>query len=182
MNINHVIIHSLDEVDFDGIYDGSLDSIEKNWPTNNSLQGTEIKNRVRDIIQSALDNEWPGLNPRTPNDAHILFKHVDLDTGIDMGLVSAYITSDGTLDGRHSFSRATSDGSRNYLYLAETVENRNQFYRDIGITKIKYNLPKDSHLYKFLKYKAGSGNYEILEDFENPVMAGFRIVITAPAL
>jgi len=29
MNIDHIIIHNLDEVDFDGIYAGSLDSIQK---------------------------------------------------------------------------------------------------------------------------------------------------------
>jgi hypothetical protein len=168
MNISHVIINSLDEVDFDGIYDGSLDSVEKNWPSDSPLQGEQIKTHIRNMIQSALDNEWPGLNVHSQSDTHILFKH---------------ITADGVLEGRHSFSRAESNGSRNYLYLPATVESRNQFYRDIGITKIKYNnLPEASHLYKFLKYKAGSGNYDIVEDFETPGMPGFRTVITAPRL
>lgn len=182
MNIDHIIIHNLDEVDFDGIYAGSLDSIQKNWPADTSIQGEEIKTHVINMIQSALNNEWPGLNAHSPNDKHILFKHVDLDTNIDMGLISAYITPDGILDGRHSFSRVDSSGSRNYLYLPETVEKRNQFYRDIGISKIKYNLPNDSHMYKFLKYKAGAGNYIIVEDTEHASFPGFRTVITAPIL
>lgn len=177
MSITHSIINSLDEIDFDDLYERSRDVVELNWPADSPIQGDDIKTHMINMIQSGINNEWPGLNPHSPTDRYIMFNSVESATGLLVGLVCAYITEDGTLDGRHSFSTPDSSGSRNYIYTLENVQVRNEFYRDIGVTKVKYNnIPANSNLYKLLRLRSNAGYFTILSD-EETTMPGFRTVV-----
>lgn len=181
MTITYSLINSLDDIDYDDLYERSKDVVELNWPADSPLQGNDIKNHIANMINSGLANEWPGLNPHSPHDRFVLFKSEEAETGLVVGLIAAYITPEGILDGRHSFSTPDSTGSRNFLYTAETVQNRDQFYRDLGVTQIKYNnIPADSSLYRLLKLRANAGYFTIVSDEE--AMPGFRTLITQPNL
>ena len=177
MSITYSIINSLDEIDFDDLYERSRDAIESNWPADSPIQGDDIKTHILNMIQSGINNEWPGLNPHSPTDRYVVFDNVESSTGKLVGLVCAYITEDGTLDGRHCFSTPDSSGSRNYIYTGENIEVRNDFYRELGGTKIKYNnIPVDSVLYKLLRLRSNAGYFTILSDEESA--PGFRTMVT----
>lgn len=181
MNVVFTVINSLDEIDFDDVYERSKDVLELNWPKTSPIQGNDIKTRIVEMINSGVNNDWPGLNLHRPSDRYFMFKTVDTDTGLLLGVTCGYITEDGTFDGRHSFSTPDSTGSRNFLYTAATQVTRNQFYRDNGISKIKYNnIPSDSSLYRLIKFRENAGNYVIISDEE--VAAGVRTVVTQPNL
>lgn len=181
MSLTYTVITSLDEIDFDDLYERSRDVVELNWPADSPIQGDDIKTHMLNMINSGINNEWPGLNAHSPSDRYIMFKSVETETGLVVGLVCGYITEDGTLDGRHSFSTPDSSGSRNFIYTRETAEGRDQFYRDLGVTKIKYNnIPADSNLYRLLRLRSNSGYFTILSDEET--MPGFRTLVTEPSI
>lgn len=181
MSITYTLINSLDDIDYDDLYERSKDVVELNWPAASPIQGNDIKVHIGNMITSGMNNEWPGLNLHVPTDTPVLFKSEESDTGLLVGLVFGYITEDGTLDGRHSFSTHDSSGSRSFIYAAETIQNREQFYRDIGITKVKYNnIPDNSSLYRVLKLRETAGYFTILSDEES--QPGFRTIVTQPNL
>jgi hypothetical protein len=180
MSYTYVTINDLTEVDFDDIYERSKDAIETNWPTGAETTSAQKKEIVRSNIQSCIDGTWAGTPPLAEDDRFLMFKIVD-QLGTVMGLVSGFVTANGTFDGKNSLSAPAADGSRNYIYSQQNKLARDQYYRDNGISYIKYNnLHVDSPMYKFLKLRANAGNYDIVSDEET--FPGFRTLVTAPRL
>ena len=171
MNIVSAVINDLSEVDFDDLYERSKDAIDANWPADSSFTDAERKAKCIEIITSGINNEWPGLNVHAPNDRYFMCAATDTDTGKVMGLVCGFIIDGDTHDGRHSFTAADENGSRNYLYTKQTIAQRNQFYRDNGIAKVLYrNIPTNSIMHRFIKYRANAGNYEVIEEIASPTL------------
>ena len=177
MNLVTVTINDLSEVDFDDLFERSKDALAANWPTASVMTDEEKKAGYISCITSGFNNEWPGLNPHGPNDVYVGSKHVDLDTGLDMGLVAGFVLPDGTFDGRHSMSAPDANGSRNWLYSERFRELRNDWYASIGATKTLYrNIVANSMHYRHIKMRAGL-HFEIIEDVESPTMGpNFRNV------
>lgn len=181
MNVVFTVINSFDEIDYDDLWERSYDAIENNWPENAPISKTEAKQHIKNMIQSGLDDEWPGLNPHAPGDNYVFIKYEDTDSGLLLGAFSGFITADGVLDGRHSFSTPDATGSRNYLYTQPVIEARHEVYRQLGITQVMHSsIPKDSVLYRFLKLRANAGNYTIVRDEE--VLPNFMTVVIQPNL
>ena len=173
MNLFTITITDLSEVDFDGLYEKAKDAIDASWPASSTMTDEERKQSMIAIITSGFNNEWPGLNPHGPNDVYVGSKHVDLDTGLDMGLVAGFVLPDGTFDGRHSMSAPDANGSRNWLYSERFRELRNDWYASIGVTKPLYrNIPADSVMHRSVRMRENAGHYTILEDVES--LPGFR--------
>lgn len=178
MTYAYVTINSLSDLDYDDLYERSKDIVESNWPSISTVTAEEKKAIITGLIQSSIDGQWAGAGEVGADDRYLLFKIVNTDTDTAVGIVSGYITPDGTFDAKHSLS-SPDGGSRNYIYTEQNRLARDQYYRDNGITKIKYNnLPEESPLYKFLKLRAGSGYYTIVSDEE--CSPGFRTVVTQP--
>ena len=171
MNIVYTVINDLSEIDFDDLYERSKDAIDANWPASSTLTEAERKANMRALIESGINNEWPGLNLHGPNDSYIMIRAFDTESGKDMGFVSGFILEDGTLDGRHSLTAPDENGSRNYIYSEENVTAKNNLNIQIGITKHLYrNIPANSIFHRTLRMRANAGNYEILEDVDSPTM------------
>jgi hypothetical protein len=169
MNIVYTIINDLSEIDFDDLYERSRDAIDANWPTSSTMTDDERKAAMIALIESGINNEWPGLNAHGPDDRYVMAKVVDIDTGKDMGFVSGYVLTDGTLDGRHSLTAPDENGSRNYIYNEENKTARRNFHIEIGVNKSLYrNIPNNSIMHRMLRLRANAGNFEILEDVESP--------------
>lgn len=167
MNIAYIQIHDLSEIDLDDLYERCRDAIDANWPESSTLTSEERKTNMFAIIESGMNNEWPGLNAHSPNDPYIMFKSIDLDTGINMGFISGYLLEDGTLDGRHSFTAPDENGSRNWLYENQTA--RNDFLLSIGVNKSLFrNIPANGVFHRILRARAAAGAFELLEDVDSP--------------
>lgn len=175
MNLVTITITDLSEVDFDGLYEKARDAIDASWPSSSNYTNEERKQAMIALITSGLNNEWPGLNMHGPEDIYVLAKQVDLDTNTDVGLVSGFVLSDGTFDGRHSMSAPDENGSRNWLYSEQFRQARNDWYASIGVTKTLYrNIPANSVMHKSVRMRENAGHYTILEDVESELMPGFR--------
>lgn len=171
MNIVSAVINDLSEIDFDDLYERAKDAIDANWPASSPYTEEERKAKFIEVITSGINNEWPGMNPHSPNDRYFMCAGTDTDTGKVMGLVCGFIIDGDTHDGRHSFTAADENGSRNYLYAKQTIAQRNQFYRDNGIAKVLYrNIPTNSIMHRFIKSRANAGNYEVIEEIASPTL------------
>jgi hypothetical protein len=169
MNIVYTVINDLSEIDFDDLYERSKDAIDANWTENSTLTDAERKTNMRTLIESGINNEWPGLNPHGANDTYIMIRAFDTVAGKDMGFVSGFILENGTLDGRHSLTAPDENGSRNYVFNQENVTAKNNFNIEIGITKHLYrNIPANSIFHRTLRMRANAANYELLEDVDSP--------------
>lgn len=177
MNVSYIIINDLSEMDWDDLYERCRADIDAQWPAASTLTSEERKANMLAVIESGMNNEWPGLNPHEPNDRYLMAKIVDLDTGQDMGFVSGFILEDGTLDGRHMLTAPDENGSRNWLYENKTA--RNNFHLSIGVTKILYrNISANSIYYKILRSRAAAGALELVEDVDSPMYGpAFRNVL-----
>lgn len=176
MNLVSIPINSLSELDFDDLYKRSKDAIDVSWPAVSQYGDEERKAIMIALIESGLNNEWPGLNPHGPNDTYVASKSVDLDTGKVMGLVAGFILEGGIFDGRHALSAADESGSRNYLYSEQFRQMRRERQTSLGITKTLYrNIPADSVWHKSIRNRQYAGHYTILEDVESS--PGFRNII-----
>jgi hypothetical protein len=171
MNIAYIVIHDLSEIDLDDLYERCRDAIDRDWPEVSPLTSEERKANMFAVIQSGIDNEWPGKNLHGPHDRYTMVKVVDLDTGITMGFLSGYLIEDGILDGRHSLTAPDENGSRNYLYSAENRPARDGYFREIGVNKALFrNIPANSVFHKVLRSRANSGAFEIIEDVDSPIL------------
>jgi len=169
MITSYTLINDLSEIDFDDLYERSKDAVDANWPKASTLTDAERKSNMIALIESGINNEWPGLNPHGPNDRYIVIKTTDIETGITMGMASGFILEDGTFDGRHSLAAPDENGSRNYIYTEENRMQRNALNIQIGVDKMLYrNIPADSIMHRILRQRENTGNYEILEDSESP--------------
>jgi hypothetical protein len=186
MNIAYIQIHDLSEIDLDDLYERCRDAIDSNWPKISILTPEERKANMLAAIQSGIDNEWPGLNPHSPNDTYIMLKIVDLDSGITMGFVSGYLIEGSSfnvegkiIDGRHSFIAPDENGSRNYLYTEPSQIARKDFHNAIGATHSLYrNIPTDSIQHRILRIRANAGTYELVEDVDSPTLGpAFRNIL-----
>jgi hypothetical protein len=171
MNITYIVINDLSELDFDDLYERSKDAVDASWPVGSTMTDAERKAAMIAIIQSGINNEWPGLNLHNQNDRYTMVKMVDVATGKEMGFISGYVLSDGTMDGRHSLVAPDDNGSRNYLYSAENRPARDGYLTEIGVNKGLFrNIPADSVFHKVLRSRANSGAFELLEDVDSPTL------------
>jgi hypothetical protein len=169
MITSYSLINDLSEIDFDDLYERSKDAVDANWPASSTMTNDERKAAMIALIESGINNEWPGMNPHGPNDRYILIKTTDIETGITMGMASGFILEDGTFDGRHSLAAPDENGSRNYIYTEENRAQRNALNIQIGVDKMLYrNIPANSIMHRILRQRENTGNYEILEDSESP--------------
>jgi len=178
MNIAYIQIQDFSELNFDDLYERSKDAVDASWPASSTMTDAERKAAMIAIIQSGINNEWPGLNLHNQNDRYVMVKMVDIATEKEMGFVSGYVLSDGTLDGRHSLVAPDDSGSRNYLYSAENRLARDGFLIEIGVNKSLFrNIPIDSIFHKVLRSRANAGAFELLEDVDSPTLGpAFRNV------
>jgi hypothetical protein len=171
MNIAYIQVHDLSEIDFDNLYERCRAAIDADWPEKSPLTSEERKENMRAIIESGMNNEWPGLNVHRPHDTYIVLKMLDLDTEKVMGFVSGYLIEGGIFDGRHSLISPDDNGSRNWLYTEQTqaaVKNR---LDDFDVTKWLYrNIPANSIQHRILRNRAASGAYELIEDVDSPTL------------
>lgn len=166
MNLSYTIISDLSEMDFDDLYERSRDAIDLNWPAQSTLTDDERKAAMVAVIQSGLNNEWPGLNAHSPADRYVAVRVIDLDTGKDMSFTSGFVLPDGTFDGRHTLTAAY-NGSRNWLYSEQLRLVRNDLHASLGVTKSLYrNIPANSIQHRHIRMRAGL-HFEILEDVES---------------
>lgn len=176
MNLVHSVITSLSEVDFDDLYERSRSAIDASWPADSPLTDAERKQVCVDMMNSGFNNEWPGLNIHNEGDQYIGIKSVDLDTGKDMSLACGYIIDGDTHDGRHSFSAADENGSRNFYYSEQARLDRNSLYSELGISKILYrNIPTNSVMHRFIKMRAGAGHYTVIEETVNGPVTNIKV-------
>jgi hypothetical protein len=165
MNIVHSIINDLSEIDFDDLYERAKDAVEASWPAHSPYTDAERKTKLLEMIESGINNEWPGTNVRGEDDVWFMAKSVDTDTGIVMSLGCGYIIDGDTHDGRISLVAPDETGSRNYLYNEQTRLDRNRFYTENGISKILYRMiPTNSVMHRFIRYRANAGYYSVIEE------------------
>ena len=181
MNIVHSLINGLDEIDYDDLWERSKDTIALNWPETSGFADMDaVKDNFRTIIESGLNNEWPGKHPHSPEDRFVLIRVRDTDAELDVGLCAGFITSNNTLESICTFSSPDSTGSRNYLYSQHGIESRNAIYRELGITYLKYvTILKNSNYHRWLKLRANAGNYTIVSELDQ---GEFVTLITQPNL
>jgi hypothetical protein len=186
MNIAYIQIHDLSEIDLDDLYERCRDAIDSNWPESSTLTPEERKANMFALIESGINNEWPGLNVHAPGDTYIMLKIVDLDTETTMGFVSGYLIAGNgfnvegkIIDGRHSFIAPDENGSRNYLYTEPSRIARQGFHDAIGATHSLYrNIPADSIQHRILRIRANAGTYELVEDADSPTLGpAFRNIL-----
>lgn len=171
MNIVYIQIQDLSEMDFDDLYERCKTAIDANWPEDSPLTSEERKANMLAIIESGMNNEWPGLNVHRPHDTYIAIKMVDLDTEKVMGFVSGYLTVEGIFDGRHSLIAPDDNGSRNWLYTEQSQIARKNFHTSIGVTRSLYrNIPANSIQHRILRSRTAAGVYELVEDIDSPTL------------
>jgi hypothetical protein len=125
----------------------------------------EVRDNFRSMIESGLNNDWPGKHPHGPEDRFVLIRVRDTDAELDIGLAFGFIISNETFDCICAFSSPDSTGSRNYLYTDHGIESRNAIYRELGITYLRYvTIVKNSNFHRWLKLRANAGNYTIISE------------------
>ena len=169
MNIAFVQLNSLSEIDFDYIFDRSFDAVETNWPPDSSLTYEEKKTIFRDQISGGEGQP-----------SFLLFKVIDADTSDLLAVGCGYITEDGIFDSRQSLTSKNAANSRNWVYSTEHKTARNDFFRGLGISKMKYNnVPVTSSLYRVLKLRSTAGNYHIIEETDSiPGRSDYKTILT----
>ena len=178
MNVVYIIINDLSEMNWDDLYERCRADIDAHWPASSTLTSEERKANMLAVIESGINNEWPGLNAHSPNDRYVMSKTVDLDTGKEMGFISGYILDDNvTFDGRHSLTAPDENGSRNWLYENQTA--RNNFLLGLGVNKGLFrNIPANGIFHRILRARAAAGAFELLEDVDSPTLGpDFRNIL-----
>jgi hypothetical protein len=95
-----------------------------------------------------------------------------------MQFVTGFILEDGTFDGRHFFTAADENGSRNYVYSEAFRQIRSEWNARLGITKTLYrNILANSTIHKSIRLRQNTGFFTILEDVESPLGPNFRNVL-----
>jgi hypothetical protein len=180
MNIVHTLINSLDEINFDDLWERSKDTVATNWPESGFSNLDDARDNFKAIIQSGLNNDSPGMHPHDPEDRFVLIRVRDTDTEIDIGIAFGFIKSNETFECICAFSSPDASGSRNYLYTPHGIESRNAIYRELGITYITYfMILKNSNFHRLLKLRARAGNYTIVSELDR---GEFVNVTTQPNL
>lgn len=181
MNIAYIQIHDLSEIDFDDLYERCRDAIDADWPKSSTLTSEERKTNMRALIESGMNNEWPGLNPHSPNDTYIVLKFVDLDSETVMGFASGFLLEGGIFDGRHSLTAPDENGSRNYIYTKQSQMARKVFHDGIGVTHaLNRNIPANGIQHRMLRNRANAVDpaIEIVEDVDSPTLGpAFRNIL-----
>ena len=178
MNLVHSVITSLTEIDFDDLYERSKTAIDASWPSDSPFTDAERKQVFIDMMNSGFNNEWPGLNVHNEGDQYLAIKSTDTDTGKDMSLACGFIIDGDTHDGRHSFSAADENGSRNFYYTEQARLDRNRLYSELGITKLLYrNIPTDSVMHRFIRSRQYAGHYQIIEETINGPVVNIKVAL-----
>jgi hypothetical protein len=157
-------ITSLDQIDYDKMFDGSYPSIEYNFFQKHKEDMTyeQKKNYYRGQLEDAINGTSPLI--KSPNETFFMFK-ADYDN-ITMEFVAGYIEADNETFRVHwLLTQPDLNQSKNAIYSSAAKEKRTQFYNERNILYYKAPTIRDSEFYRWMKYRNNSGAVEILEEY-----------------
>ncbi len=159
--IEYVKITSLEEVNFDYLFNQSLQNLDNNFIWGPGIVTDMDKlNAYKTQIISAMNNEWAVGR----NSTDVFFMYKTVVDGQDLELSAGFI--EGTIfKGRWNLSSVDSTGSKNWIYTTDNREARKAFYNNNGLTSYAMYTFVGSELYNFIRYRASAGNFTISAEF-----------------
>lgn len=160
MSVEILVVNSLDEIDFDALFDGSYPQIDDSfiWPDLTTLE--EKKQYYRNQLESAINGTWP-----LTNKSERLFMFKGIYNGVVMEFVAGYIEEDNeTFRGHWCLTQSDDSGSKNKIHIAPAQQARTAFYHSNGIYYYKTPTFKNSMFYRWIKYRNNSGAIEVIAE------------------
>jgi hypothetical protein len=137
------IINSINEVDFDSLFEDSLNNMNTGtyiW-TENVDTVEKKKQHLRDIINSLVDP--------------FMYKVMD-ESGKDLSLVIGSLNK-GTFTIILSFTGYNNNMSKSWIYYTETIEARRAFFEQQQISSVQFNHLSSSGFSRKAPILLGSG-------------------------
>lgn len=154
-------ITTLDGIDFDSLYAGSVASIDVFYRFPEGVVTYEQRRQfIREHLQSAID----GTNPVIMREGDTFLMHKTVIDGQDLSLHAGYINAAGDTF-RHVvlLSKPDASGSRSWSYAPEFYAAKKAYYDSLGITKFEANAIKETPLHNSILSRVSANVVSISE-------------------
>lgn len=161
MNIQFQTITSLDEVDFDDLYESSLPDINNNFLWAPHLETDEQR---KEFYRNQLSLAIAGESPLANGNEFLMYK-VQID-GVDHLMAAGYIEENPRCFKGHWYLTKKHNNSRSWIFAAETTPIRTAFFAQHNLETYKAPTHTDSALYLAFKRNIGDNIIEEVPSFE----------------
>ena len=160
MIVEFVQINSLDEIDFDTLFNESYSRMENTFLWHHSLATYELRKKFYyDQLQSAINGTWP-----IKNDTDTFIMIITKVDGAVVEFTAGFRDLDGYISLRwHLTSAAGTTANRNWRYSKEALQARKDFVASIGVVGFKEFTWVGSLHYRTLRMRANTGNFTLEE-------------------
>lgn len=170
MTVTFTKINTLDDVEFDTLFDDSVVHLDSNfiWPgTITTLE--EKRQSYRERLQAAIDGDMSLAS--SPNSRFLMYK-VEIGSK-DVMVNAGFIDAVGSYKTHWYLTSPDATNSRNWLYTQAMDDARSNFFAEEGITSYKVLTFVDSPLYRLIKSRFAANRNVILDEYptiegENP--------------
>jgi len=161
MNIQIQQIFTLDDVDFDTLFDSSFPDMDMNYFLLASDQGpTESK---KEMYRARLSDALTDISPLQTENTYVFGFKVMLD-GVDHLMNAGFVDYNTGIFASHWFLTKPYNNSRNFIHSADYRTQRSQFFRDNEIYGYQVTTPINSLLYKSIKSSSNIDHLELIEE------------------
>lgn len=165
MIVKYIEIYSLNEVDYDTLFNDSVDKLSELFHFRPDVT-LETK---RQIYKTHIERIIIGGEPmQKPGDTLMMYKVVADNK--DVSLSIGYIESVGNIFRHHCLlSSPDSLGSRSWIYTKEALEAKSTFFSTKNISTFRAETLTNTPIYSHIQSMASSNNYVIDEELPSEV-------------
>ncbi len=160
-------INTLSDVDFESLYDASFPDININFFNKVPKEMTEEQKKQYYFNQ--CNSAVNGLSPLQKEGESFFGFKIVVD-GVDRVLNAGFLEVDGTTYRGHWYLTSPINGSRSFIYSAETAAVRQAFFESEGITHYKAPTFAGSLMYRALQRNNTSNVISIVDQVDNPAI------------
>lgn len=167
MTVTFEKINTLSDVDFNALCDASFPDIDINFfnKVPKEMSDEEKKQYYFDQCDFAAN----GLSPLQKEGESFFGFKIVVD-GVDRVLNAGFLEADGTTYRGHWYLTSPIDGSRSFIYSAETAAVRQAFFQSEGITHYKAPTFTGSLMYQALQRNNTSNVISIVDQTNNTIV------------
>jgi hypothetical protein len=180
MNIQIQQLFSLEDIDFDGLFDSSFPDMDTNYYLLADNTGpTETK---RQTYYKTLSDAMAGTSPLQKENTYVFGFKVVID-GADHLMNVGFVDHVSGVFTTHWFLTKPYNNTRSFIHSVEYKQLRSQFFLDNEIQYYQITTPYNSLLYKSIKQSNANSAVELVDEqpFDHPgvtniVMLKFRVL------
>jgi hypothetical protein len=173
MTVTFEKINTLSDVDFESLCDASFPDIDINFfnKVPKEMTDDQKKQYYFDQCNSAVS----GLSPLQKEGESFFGFKIVVD-GVDRVLNAGFLEADGTTYRGHWYLASPINGSRSFIYSAETATVRQAFFQSEGITYYKAPTFTGSLMYQALQRNNTSNVISIVDQLDNTAVPGGVVI------